>query len=102
MCIRDRMRSVCGAPGVRVGIQAPFAQVGTRIEGGTVEPRTLHGHASEGVLCSAAELGVGDSHEDLLSVSAAPGTPLASLIPAGDVIIEIDNKSLTHRPDLWG
>jgi phenylalanyl-tRNA synthetase beta chain len=30
------------------------------------------------------------------------GTPLADLIPAEDVLIEIDNKSLTHRPDLWG
>jgi phenylalanyl-tRNA synthetase beta chain len=99
-----RMRSVCGAPGVRVGLKAPFAPAGVTLKNGTVDAREMHGHPSEGVLLSAAELGLGTLHEDLLTIpgSIAIGTKLSSLVPAHDVVIEIDNKSLTHRPDLWG
>ncbi|HSN99752.1 MAG TPA: phenylalanine--tRNA ligase subunit beta, partial [Candidatus Nanopelagicales bacterium] len=73
-------------------------------EGKLIEAATVHGRASEGVLCSPAELGLGKSHEGLLECppELAPGTALSDFIPARDVLIEIDNKSLTHRPDLWG
>ncbi len=98
-------RTVCGAPNVRVGLRAAFAPVGTVLAGDKrVEAATLYGHPSEGVLCSPAELGMGAAHEGLLECppSLAPGAALADHVPAQDMIIEIDNKSLTHRPDLWG
>ena len=62
------------------------------------------GRKSEGVLCSAMELGMSRWHEIVLECPASieNGTPLAEFIPERDVIVEIDNKSLTHRPDLWG
>ena len=97
--------TVCGAPNLRVGMKTPFAPAGvTLAEGLEIKASKLAGHTSEGVLCSAKELGMSQWHEIVLECprSLANGTPLSELIPASDVIIEIDNKSLTHRPDLWG
>ncbi len=98
-------RTVCGAPNVAVGMVGAFAPAGTTIaDGTTLAETTLYGHPSEGMLCSASELGLGGAHESILALPAtvAPGTPLSELVPETDVLIEIDNKSLTHRPDLWG
>lgn len=98
-------RTVCGAPNVRVGMYAAFAPAGTKLAGGKIiEAATVHGHVSEGVLCSPAELGMSSAHDGILECpdSTAPGNPIESLVPARDVLVEIDNKSLTHRPDLWG
>ena len=104
-CGGQRFQTVCGAPNARLGMKAAFAPPGTTLaDGTTLEPRELAGHRSEGVLCSPRELGLSEFHEVLLECppELASGTPLTELIPASDVIIEIDNKSLTHRPDLWG
>ena len=104
-CGKKKYQTVCGAPNVRVGMKAPFAPAGVVLaEGMTIEATDLRGHKSEGILCSAAELGLSRWHEGLFEcpLELEAGTPLASLIPAEDVLIEIDNKSLTHRPDLWG
>ena len=56
------------------------------------------------MLCSAQELGISDDHSGLLILDGdyAPGTDIKSIIDIDDVIVEIDNKSLTNRPDLWG
>jgi phenylalanyl-tRNA synthetase beta chain len=97
--------TVCGAPNVRVGMKAPFAPPGVTLANGLrIASSEVGGRRSEGVLCSAMELGLSRWHEVLLEcpASLAHGTPLEQLIPAQDVIVEIDNKSLTHRPDLWG
>ena len=97
--------TVCGAPNVRVGLKAPFAPAGTLLAGNlNVEATEMSGKPSQGILCSAAELGMSDWHEILLECpgSVKTGTPLEELIPETDTLIEIDNKSLTHRPDLWG
>jgi len=104
-CGKSRHVTVCGAPNVRVGMKAPFAPPGVTLAGGVrIAVSDFGGQRSEGVLCSAMELGMSRWHEVLLEcpASLANGTPLAELIPAEDVIVEIDNKSLTHRPDLWG
>ena len=61
----------------------------------------IEGIESEGMLASAAELGINRDDAGLLDLGGSqPGEPLPGLKP--DWIIEIDNKSLTHRPDLWG
>lgn len=104
-CGGRRCQTVCGAPNLRVGMKAPFAPAGTVLSGGTrIEVSTVGSHRSEGVLCSAMELGMSRWHEGVLEIPSdlPAGDPLAKYIPERDVIVEIDNKSLTHRPDLWG
>jgi len=97
--------TVCAAPNVRVGMKVAFAPPGTKLAGNKlVESATVYSRESRGVLCSAAELGLSTSHEGLLDCppTLENGTLLSTWIPPEDVLIEIDNKSLTHRPDLWG
>lgn len=86
---------VCGAPNVRPGMVAVYVPPGVTIDGKEIRVTTIAGVESDGMLCSGAELGINRDHEGLVEVSGGIGcTP--------DFIIEIDNKSLTHRPDLWG
>jgi phenylalanyl-tRNA synthetase beta chain len=94
-------RVLCGAPNVRPGMIAAWAPPGTVLGGKTIGHAVIDGIESEGMLVSAAELGINRDHSGLLELSGVePGERLAGLQP--DWIIEIDNKSLTHRPDLWG
>ena len=99
-------RVVCGAPNVEIGLKVPFAPIGTTLPGGfTLEPKKIRGILSEGMLCAEDELGLGDGHEGLLVLSddAVIGTPMTELMNLKkDVLLDIDNKSITHRPDLWG
>lgn len=93
---------VCGAPNVEVGAKYPFARTGTTMPGGalTIERRKIRGHVSNGMLCSARELGLGDAHDGILALAtdAAPGTPLIQVLPMSDARIELD--VLANRPDL--
>ena len=93
---------VCGAPNVEVGAKYPFARTGTTMPGGamTIERRKIRGHTSNGMLCSARELGLGESHDGILTLTtdAAPGTKLLDVLPLGDARIELD--VLANRPDL--
>lgn len=104
-CGGRQYQSVCGAPNVRVGLHSAFAPAGVCLaEGQRITESRVAGHLSLGVLCSPKELGMSRWHEGVLECpeSVEPGTPLAEYVPAEDVVFEIDNKSLTHRPDLWG
>jgi phenylalanyl-tRNA synthetase beta chain len=97
----DLIDVVCGAPNVRAGALYPFAPVGTTLPNGvTIEKRKIRGAVSQGMLCSARELSLGDDHEGILElhVDAAPGTPLLQALPFGDTILELD--VLPNRPDL--
>lgn len=97
--------TVCGAPNVRVGMKSAFATAGTLLQSGEeVAETTLYGRVSEGILCAPGEIGLGTTKDGILDipVTVPTGTPLVELLPETDTIIEIDNKSLTHRPDLWG
>ncbi len=92
---------VCGATNVRPGLLAPWVPPGTPLAGKTIGRAVIEGVESEGMLASAAELGISRDHAGLLELqNIEPGQPLHGIAP--DWIIEIDNKSLTHRPDLWG
>ncbi len=99
------LQIVCGAPNVEEGILVPLAKIGGSVKNmpklGKVK---LVGVESFGMLCSAKELGISDDHSGLLVLEGdyAPGTDIKSILDIDDVIIEIDNKSLTNRPDLWG
>lgn len=73
-----------------------------------VRHTTVRGVESAGMICSAADCGLSDAFPgsaellDLTDLPAEPGTPLAVAIGYDDFVLEIDNKSLTNRPDLWG
>ena len=92
---------VCGAPNVTVGTTYPFARSGTTMPAGfTIEKKRIRGFTSNGMLCSARELGLGDEHDGILALEtdAAPGTALLEVLPLGDVRLVID--VLPNRPDL--
>lgn len=86
---------VCGAPDVRARQLVAVQDLGTK---------TIRGHESHGMIASERDLGLTDSHEGIGWFEAArPGAMPGEVVRFdGDVVLEIDNKSLTHRPDLWG
>jgi phenylalanyl-tRNA synthetase beta chain len=86
-----RKTVVCGAPNCRPGLITAWADVGRKV---------VSGVESDGMLASAAELGINKEHAGIIELTGEPGAPLDRCLP--DSIIEIDNKSITHRPDLWG
>ncbi len=94
---------VCGAPNVREGMKVALATVGGRVGEITIAPRKLAGYTSYGMCCSEAELGISDDHSGIVEVfeDAPLGTDIKSLWDIDDIIFEVDNKSLTNRPDLW-
>ncbi len=95
---------VCGAPNVRVGMKTAFAKVGAKIGEITISPRPLAGYMSNGMCCSEAEIGISDDNSGIMEITddLPNGTDLKSIYEIDDIIFEVDNKSLTNRPDLWG
>lgn len=95
---------VCGAPNVRVGLISALAGVGSNIENLTIESRKVAGYLSSGMMCSGKELGISDNHSGIIELdeNTPLGVDFKKILPVEDIIVEIDNKSLTHRPDLWG
>src|SRR3989442_5552745 len=92
---------VCGAVNVQAGKSYPFAPVGATVPGGLkLERRKIRGVESNGMLCSAKELGLGVDQAGILELDtkAAPGTPFLEAIPVGDEQIVIDVSA--NRPDL--
>ncbi len=78
---------VCGAPNCRAGLATIYVPLGVK---------NVSGVLSDGMLASAAELDINKDHDGIVELDGSEG------IPALDHAIEIDNKSITHRPDLWG
>ncbi|MGM0577185.1 MAG: phenylalanine--tRNA ligase subunit beta [Myxococcota bacterium] len=100
---------VCGAPNVAAGQKVPVVLPGTTVDGLTIEKRKVRGLLSEGMIASEKELGLSEEHAGIMVLDDGPapgspavGTPLSHVVGVEDVLLEIDNKSLTHRPDLWG
>ena len=107
---------VCGGSnletGMKVAVACPGAVVKWHGEGEPVEIKNavLRGVPSFGMICAAVEIGLADlfpannDHEivDLSSFDVKAGTPIADALDLNDIILEIDNKSMTNRPDLWG
>ncbi len=94
---------VCGAPNVRVGMKTAFAKVGAQIGDITIAPRPLAGFESFGMCCSENELGISDDNSGIMDITedVAVGTDIKELYAIDDIVFEVDNKSLTNRPDLW-
>jgi len=103
---KEERQVVCGAPNVAVGRKVPFAPLGTTFPGGfTLTPKKIRGVVSEGMLCSETELAIGDDDSGLkiFDASAPLGISVGSFLgQKNDILFDIDNKSITHRPDLWG
>ena len=95
---------VCGAPNVREGMKTAFAQVGAHIGDIEITPRKLAGYTSNGMCCSEKEIGISDDNSGIMEIAddVANGTDLKDIYEIDDIIFEVDNKSLTNRPDLWG
>ena len=95
---------VCGAPNVRVGMKTAFAKVGARIGEIVIAPRPLAGAMSYGMCCSEKELGISEDNSGImdLDVSLPNGKDMKEVFDIDDIVFEVDNKSLTNRPDLWG
>jgi len=101
----EAVQVVCGASNVARGQKIAFAPVGCVLPGGVkLKKARLRGVESNGMICSERELGLGDNHRGILVLppEAPVGAPLAGYLGMDDSVVEIDNKSLTHRPDLWG
>src|SRR5438105_2693627 len=92
---------VCGAPNVQAGKTYPYAPVGATLPGGLkLERRKIRGVESNGMLCSAKELGLGEDHAGILEVdtTASPGSRFVDVVPVADHQIVIDVPA--NRPDL--
>ncbi len=95
---------VCGAPNVREGMKVALAQIGTKMsEDFVIEKATIAGYESYGMCCSEKELGLSEDNDGIMDIleDVNLGTPITHLYPVKDTVFEIDNKSLTNRPDLW-
>ncbi len=94
----------CGAFNIQPGDVVPLATLGTTLpDGRTIERRGILGIDSEGMLCAADELGLGDDHSGIMILPT--GTPLGA--PYGealgirrDVLLDVDVTR--NRPDCWG
>lgn len=95
---------VCGAPNVRVGMKTAFAPIGARIGEITIAPRELAGFTSYGMCCGESELGISDDNSGIMEITddIPLGADIKTVYDLDDIIFEVDNKSLTNRPDLWG
>jgi len=69
----EKLKVVCGAPNVRAGMKVPLAKIGARLPGAEIRRTSLRGVESEGMLCSARELGLSDDHSGLLELEGKLG-----------------------------
>ena len=103
---------VCGAPNVREGMLAVWIAPGATVPASVHEDapfvigkRKMRGYESNGMLAGADELDFGDDHSGIVEIDpnmAKPGDLLADIFELNDKVLEIENKSLTHRPDCFG
>lgn len=102
---------VCGAPNVRAGMLIAWLPPGSTVpetandkEPFVLGARKLRGAMSNGMIASARELALFDEHDGILEVDkdCAPGSKFAEVYELNDHLLDIENKSLTHRPDTFG
>lgn len=113
---KEMLQIVCGGANVRVGMLVAVAKIGARVRwhgsGDPVEiqPTKLRGVESRGMICASSEIWLADlfpgaGEREILDLTGSGlrlGVSLSDGLELDDVIFEIDNKSLTNRPDLWG
>lgn len=100
---KSKLKIVCGAPNLAVGQLVPVSLVGAKLPGGLeIQESLIRGEKSSGMICAEDELGLGKNHEGILVLkdSAKVGEAFAKYLQVDDTILEVDNKSLSNRPDL--
>ncbi len=112
----EKVTVVCGGSNVYENELVALAKIGARVrwhgEGDLIAlaPTSIRGVESKGMICASTELGLGEmfplkSEKEILDLTSHKfkvGTPLSQALKLNDAILEIDNKSLSNRPDLWG
>lgn len=103
---KEKLQVVCGAPNHKTGDIVALATVGTKFSDEFIIKKSkIRGVESNGMLCSLRELGLSDDHSGIIVFppDTKLGIPLSEVYSDWvDVRLNIDNKSITHRPDLWG
>jgi phenylalanyl-tRNA synthetase beta chain len=104
------LQIVCGAPNVAAGQRVVVIRPGDTLPAcgnkGALKIKVgkIRGVESHGMICSESELGLSDAHDGILVLP--PDTPIGArfvdVAAVQDHVFEIDNKSINHRPDLWG
>lgn len=111
----DDIQIVCGGSNLEVGQGIALAKVGASVlwhgqwDPVVMKKTKIRGIESYGMICAAEEIYLADefpqkSETEILDIShlnATPGTPLATLLGKDDTILEVDNKAINHRPDLF-
>ncbi|MBU1118390.1 phenylalanine--tRNA ligase subunit beta [Patescibacteria group bacterium] len=96
---------VCGAPNLKEGQLVVFATSGTVLPNGLeLKEIDIRGVTSKGMICAEDEVGLSENHDEIIVLDpdkATVGMAFAEYLEKDDVVFEIDNKSITHRPDLF-
>ncbi len=107
----ETVQVVCGAPNVHSGMLAVWLTPGAIVpstyghENFRLGKRKLQGYESNGMLAGADELDFDNEHKAIAEIdpkTARPGDSLADIFALDDLILDVENKSLTHRPDCFG
>ncbi|HEX4927461.1 MAG TPA: phenylalanine--tRNA ligase subunit beta [Burkholderiales bacterium] len=93
----EEVKVVCGAPNVRAGMKAPLAKVGARLPGISIQRTSVRGIESEGMLCSARELGLSEDHSGLLELEGKPGTDVRQALGLDEHVLTL--KLTPNRAD---
>ena len=94
---------VCGASNVREGLHTILAPIGANFGDFKIKKSKLRGEVSEGMLCSETELEVGEDDAGIIELNSMDaGTPASQALTLMGARWDLDNKAITHRPDLWG
>ncbi len=101
---KEVLNIVCGAPNAIVDSIVPVALIGGKVGELAIAKATVGGVDSYGMCCSGQELGISDDHSGLLILdeNTPIGVDIKKVLNIDDVVFEVDNKSLTNRPDMWG
>ena len=111
---KEKLEIVCGASNIKPDQLVPVALVGAVLPNGLeIKPAEIRGVKSNGMLCAEDELGLGSDHNGIMILNNPPnplyqggakakvGQNFSDYLNLNDVVFEVDNKSITHRADLW-
>lgn len=114
---KETLQIVCGGTNLYEGQYVAVARIGAMVKWhGQGEPvlmqeAKIRGVESYGMICAGEEIGVEQAPDpaagerpilDLSGLKPQTGMSVAELLEKDDTVLTVDNKSLTHRPDLWG
>jgi phenylalanyl-tRNA synthetase beta chain len=89
----DRLAIVCGAPNVRAGLKVAVAKVGAELPGGiSIKRAKIRGVESNGMLCSARELGLGEEHDGIMELPASLtlNVDVRKALDLDDTVLEVN------------